>query len=271
MLRQRVITACALVALLAVILLALPYAGFAVAVSLVFVLAAWEWARLAGFSSHGLRMAYATAMAALLALLWAAGLPQSTAVLPLLTAAVAGWLLALYALWRYPAKTGWIQRGWLAALGVWLLVPAWLGLLVLQPRAAHSGLIWLVLGGIACADIGAYFSGRRFGRRKLAIHVSPSKTWEGFWGGAAASALLGALVAGWLDLSPLRFAGFVLAMMLLAAASVLGDLFESMLKRARGIKDSSHLLPGHGGVLDRIDGWTAAVPLFALSALLAGV
>lgn len=271
MLKQRVITACALAVLLAVDLLVLPYAGFVVGVGVLFVLAAWEWANLAGLVSSAQRIGYAAGIGVLLLLLWAAGLVESVFAPWLLGVAVAGWAWALYAVCRYPAGTAWFNRPTLLALGLWLLVPAWLGLLVLYPRAVHSGLIWLVIASIACADIGAYFAGRRFGKHKLAMHVSPGKTWEGFWGGALANVVLAVAVALYLNLAVLPFFAFILVMVLTAAASVLGDLFESMVKRQRGIKDSSQLLPGHGGVLDRIDGWTAAVPLYALFCLLAGV
>ena len=120
------------------------------------------------------------------------------------------------------------------------------------------------------ADIGAYFAGRAFGKAKLAPRVSPGKSWAGVWGGLAAVALL-AIVA-----SLLANAGVAEAMLLVVASlvtgfvSVLGDLLESMLKRFRGIKDSSQLLPGHGGIMDRIDSLTAAIPVFALMITLLG-
>jgi phosphatidate cytidylyltransferase len=184
--------------------------------------------------------------------------------LAVLTISLLGWLFALAAVCRYPENKCWHRTNVLSLVGIWLLLPAWLGLLLLQPVVAHSGLIWLVIAVIATADIGAYFSGVRFGRRKLAVHVSPGKTWEGFWGGALANGLLATIIAAFLGLQFAQFIGFVFVMVLVAAISVLGDLFESMIKRERGIKDSSQLLPGHGGVMDRIDGWTAAVPLFSL-------
>ena len=265
MLKQRVITACFLVAFLAVVLLCVPYAGFALAVSLVMVLAAWEWANMAGLSSGVWRAVYAAAMALLMGGLFVSGFHEHhSGVLVVMLLSLVGWLGAAWMLWRYPAVTGWYKVSILLPAGVWLLVPVWLGLLVLQPHAPHSGLVWLVIAVIAAADIGAYFAGRRFGRRKLAVHVSPGKTWEGFFGGLLAASVLGVVVS--LFSSP--FAGVVPVMVLTAVASVIGDLFESMVKRQCGIKDSSQLLPGHGGVLDRIDGWTAAIPVFALSYLL---
>lgn len=270
-LRQRVITACVLVLLLTVILFVLPYSGFVLAISLLFAVAAWEWANMAGLEQPWQRFSYAGLFGALFFLLACLDLQRQVSwIIALLSLSVSGWALALFAVWRYPESRAWHNPRFLLFAGLWLLVPAWLGLQLLQPAVAGSGLIWLVIAVIATADIGAYFSGRRFGRHKLAIHVSPGKTWEGFWGGAAANVLLATAVGFFLDLHPVQFIGFVIAMVLVAAISVLGDLFESMVKRERGIKDSSQLLPGHGGVLDRIDGWTAAVPLFTLIYLLFG-
>lgn len=270
-LRQRVITACVLVLLLSLILFVLPYGGFVLAISLLFVVAAWEWANMAGLEKPWQRFSYAGLFASLFFLLAYLALQQRVSwMIALLSLSVSGWALALIAIWRYPENRVWHNREFLLFAGLWLLVPAWLGLQLLQPAVTGSGLIWLVIAVISTADIGAYFSGRRFGRHKLAIHVSPGKTWEGFWGGAVANVLLATMIGFFLDLPPSQFLGFVVAMVLVAAISVLGDLFESMVKRERGIKDSSQLLPGHGGVLDRIDGWTAAVPLFTLIYLLCG-
>ena len=271
MLRTRIITACVLVLGLALELLELSYSGFAFTMSLIFVVAAWEWANMAGLSLPWQRGLYAGCFALLLAGLFYAGLLQQVHTLQMIFwGSLLGWLLALFAVYCYPRFNTWNRPWFLGLAGCWLLIPSWLGLLLMQPLVANSGLIWLVIAVIATADIGAYFCGRRFGRRKLALHVSPGKTWEGFWGGVAANVCLATVIAIYLDLQGMQFLGFILAMVCIAAASVLGDLFESMIKRERGIKDSSQLLPGHGGVLDRIDGWTAAVPLFALIYLLYG-
>lgn len=125
----------------------------------------------------------------------------------------------------------------------------------------------LIVAVVACADIGGYFAGRRWGKRKLAPAVSPGKTWEGFLGGVCFNFLLSLVVWGLVGGNYFMLLAIILPASL---ASVLGDLFESMLKRHRGIKDSSALLPGHGGVLDRVDGLTAAAPVFALALLSTG-
>jgi phosphatidate cytidylyltransferase len=128
-------------------------------------------------------------------------------------------------------------------------------------------LLLFLLVLIAAADIGAYFGGRRFGRRKLAPRVSPNKTWEGFWSGVAAAGCA-AVVGGWLLGKPLL--PWVAVCVAVALVSVVGDLVESMFKRQAGLKDSSSLLPGHGGVLDRLDSLSAAGPMFLLGLLLLG-
>jgi len=148
------------------------------------------------------------------------------------------------------------------AMGLWVLLPTWVGFSVLR----ESGAAWLlfVLLLVWGADIGAYFVGRALGRHKLAPRVSPGKTWEGVAGGLMVTALLAIVFASWQSLGVAGGLMLMLATAVVTLVSVLGDLLESMLKRHRGIKDSSQLLPGHGGVLDRVDSLTAAVPLFAL-------
>lgn len=263
MLKTRVLTACVLLVALAVGLLALPYYGFVLFISVVFLLAAGEWANMSGLMQRWQQCVYVSVMACVMYLLFVLQGHREGAVLnTVLALSVFGWFFALIIVCRYPVIKIPTHPLLLLLLGFWLLIPAWLSVLFVQPLVAHSGMVWLVIAVIAAADIGAYFSGRRFGCRKLAAQVSPNKTWEGFWGGVLANALLAIVLAVVLRWDVLRAVGFVVAMMLVSCASVLGDLFESMMKRERGIKDSSQLLPGHGGVLDRIDGWTAAVPVF---------
>jgi phosphatidate cytidylyltransferase len=157
------------------------------------------------------------------------------------------------------------------AAGMVVLLATWVALVEL-----HSHSPWLVLAAMATvwiADTAAYFSGRRFGRRKLAPSISPNKTWEGVWG-AFAAVVLYALVLAMVSPSaaiPARLSttgtlAFVACAVLVAAVSIVGDLFESHLKRQAGVKDSGALLPGHGGVLDRVDALLAAMPLAALAA-----
>jgi phosphatidate cytidylyltransferase len=269
MLAQRVITAVVLLALLVPALLAPNRLYFGV-LTLVFIGAAgWEWARLnqvtaaaAWASGAGLAMACAAALAAG----WADAPPA------------AGWWLAAAAwavfggLALYGGPARWLARpkGLRWALGLVALWAAWLA--VNQARTIGLNFILSVFCLVWAADIAAYFGGRTFGRHKLAPSISPGKTWEGVWSGVVgvlllglawssadarwageASSLYGRLLAG------LGWAGAGLALVLLAAFSVVGDLSKSVAKRAVGVKDSSNLLPGHGGVLDRLD---ALLPVF---------
>jgi phosphatidate cytidylyltransferase len=156
----------------------------------------------------------------------------------------------------------------LAATGWLVLFPTWFALM--DFHAMRPALLFGLMAVVAAADIGAYFAGRAFGRHKLAPSISPGKTWEGVVGGLLAVALYGAL---WLLLEStltVPFPGFIL-LLAMASLSVVGDLFESWLKRQAGIKDSGHILPGHGGVLDRIDGLTSALPLAAASYFVSGI
>jgi len=218
------------------------------------------------------RIAYAAAVGALLVaawLGWPAVLAEAGRVQPLLGAACTGWAIALLWIMGYPASAGlWGARGTRAVMGLVVLVPAWAALAWLRFLPGGQWLILFMFALVASADIGAYFSGRRFGRRKLAAAVSPGKTVEGLVGGVIAASVL-ALVVGYSisvqGMAPGEWIGLGVATVL---ASVVGDLFESMVKRERGIKDSSSLLPGHGGLMDRLDSVSAAAPVFALGLIL---
>lgn len=152
-------------------------------------------------------------------------------------------------------------------IGALTLVPAGVAVLTIHSYANGQWLVLALLLLVAAADTGAYFSGKAFGKRKLAPNVSPGKSWEGVIGGLLLVSAI-ALIYGLFDGDP-WFIGLVIALPA-AAVSVLGDLLESMLKRHRGVKDSGSILPGHGGVLDRIDGITAAAPVFALALIATG-
>lgn len=267
MLKQRIITALILlpIALGGFFLLDGPL--FALFIGAAVTLGAWEWARLAGFAAQPLRVAYAAAVAGLLYVLYLV----PTLAPWLLGIAVLWWLLATLLVLGYPASSRyWGGLPGKLLIGLLILLPAWQGLVLLKQWPQANMLIIAVMVLVWGADIGAYFSGKAFGKRKLAPQVSPGKSWEGLYGGLLASLLITAAVGlqqGW------QGANFALALAgaaLVVLVSVVGDLTESMFKRQSGIKDSSNLLPGHGGVLDRIDSLTAAVPLFAVLLWLAG-
>lgn len=218
-------------------------------------LAAAEWANLAKRRLRE-RLAYAGGLCALcVGLLW---LRVDTA--PVYWAALLFWLLAPLLLWRGVALTAPIR---LLLLGVVVLLPA--GLAAIELRIANPYALLAVVGLVVMADSGAYLVGRRFGRRKLAPHISPGKTWEGVLGGALAVAAytvaLKPIVLPQWDLAAALYLATAAAML---GLSICGDLLESWVKRQAGVKDSGNLLPGHGGVLDRIDSLTAVLPAAAL-------
>lgn len=260
MLRQRVLTAVVLIPLVLAGLFGLSGDAFALFTGAVVLLGAWEWANLAGFERPGSRLGYVLVLAALMFLGWLGGMTQAR--WPLWLGA-AGWLMNLVWVARYPQ----LSEQWRAPLrrlgmGLWVLLPCWVGFI--QLRASGSEWLLYVLLLVWLADIGAYFAGRRFGRRKLAPRVSPGKSWEGVYGGLIATALLALGFAVWAGLGAVEGLWLGVTTLVVTLVSVLGDLLESMMKRLRGLKDSGQLLPGHGGMLDRIDSLTAAVPLFAL-------
>lgn len=257
-------TAAVLICMLFAVLFVLPPAWTVAVFGAVFTIGAWEWSGFGALRAAPARAAYAAGIALLLFLAW-----QWTAQLShlrlLLYAACAWWLIALLWLALYPARHA---ASAALACGVPVLVPAFVALAKLQVATpgltrGPQAVLWLVLMVIS-ADIGAYFAGRRFGRRKLAPRVSPAKTWEGAFGGLLAVVLVAWGGAVYFGARPLISIAFGCAV---GIFSIVGDLTESMFKRAAGLKDSGRLLPGHGGLLDRIDSVTAAAPLYALGLL----
>ncbi|KQB53980.1 phosphatidate cytidylyltransferase [Pseudomonas endophytica] len=267
MLKQRIITALILLPIALCGFFLLQGFGFALFIGLVVTLGAWEWARLAGFEAQPARVAYAVLVALLLF-----GLYVFPDIAPwVLGAAVLWWGVATWLVLSFPESAErWSATSTKLVIGLLILLPAWQGLVLIKAMPLGNWLIMAVMVLVWGADIGAYFSGRKFGKRKLAPKVSPGKSWEGVYGGLLLSLIITAvvgLVRGW-SVSEIVAALFGAAMIVLV--SVVGDLTESMFKRQSGIKDSSNLLPGHGGVLDRIDSLTAAVPLFAVLLWIAG-
>jgi phosphatidate cytidylyltransferase len=247
-----VVTAAVLLAILLAALFWLPRAGVAALMALIVALGGFEWGRLCGLDVLYARLYAGGVVLALLVLFW---LDLSGPVFPI---AAALWIIAVPAWLWLGVKPE--HRALLAVTGFGVLVPPALAMVVLAPRDA---LLALAVAWIA--DTAAYFAGRRWGRRKLAPSISPGKTWEGAAGGLIAAAayamILSILFAG---IDGTRMAAFLGAAALLVMVSIVGDLFESAVKRQAGVKDSGTLLPGHGGMLDRIDSATATLPLAAL-------
>jgi phosphatidate cytidylyltransferase len=269
-LRQRIVTA---LVLLPIVIWCVFFApgtwAFQVFAAAIVAVAAWEWAGMSAFGHPSLRGAYALGVVVVLAALALRPDLARQVQTPVLAVAVLFWLVAHRLVRSYPSGAdGWGNPLVLSVLGWVLLVPAWLGLVILHAQSAAWLMYLFVL--VWGADTGAYFAGRKFGKTKLAPHVSPGKTWEGFFGGLVLTLSVAVAVGFYRDLSGQRFMAFFGLSLLTVLASVLGDLFESMVKRRAGIKDSGTIFPGHGGSLDRIDSLTAAAPIFALGWVLAG-
>lgn len=277
MLRQRVFTAIAMaIAFLAgVLFLSIPTLALAFAV--VVALGAWEWAPLAGLRHVLARTAYMLLVvlgcAVFYAYLSLGDSPRREDVQPLLGVACLWWCFALLWVRSFPASAVlWRSRFMRTLMGLMVLLPAWVAAVYLLSFQRGGVLMAALVLLVATADIGAYFAGKRFGRHKLAPAVSPAKTWEGFWGGVLCAVLV--TLAIW-SILPTQFdhigvAAAIAVGLATALTSVLGDLTVSMVKRESGVKDSSSLLPGHGGLLDRLDSLCGAAPTFALALLLAG-
>jgi phosphatidate cytidylyltransferase len=277
MLKQRVITALLMAGLFLAAIAYLPLVGLALVLGLLIGLGAWEWSSLAGWQQPVARVLYVllvlTALVAVYRYAELGGHPQRERVQPLLGLACLWWSFALLWIKGYPESAVlWRNVLMRSAMGLLILVPAWMAALYLLSFPSGGLMLVIMVIVVATADIGAYFSGRQFGKHKLAVMVSPAKTWEGFWGGVMACVLLAVLL--WYYL-PEREAHISLAAIMAvtvttALASVIGDLTVSMVKRESGVKDSGSLLPGHGGVLDRLDSLCGAAPVFALGLLLVG-
>lgn len=262
MLKQRVITASVLALIALWVVLKLPAAGFGAVLLVVMLLGAWEWADLAGLRETRGRLLYGGLVLALILAVWPLA-ERAAWVGGLLVLAFAGWCYAPFWLWRYAGQPDLQDRsGAVGAAGAVALTTAWLALMGLRNEFGPGYVLFLLML-IWVADIGAYFAGRRWGRRKLAPAISPGKTWEGVCGAAAAALVFALMGAVLLEVGP-GWPGFVAICMAAVGFSIVGDLFESMIKRQRGVKDSGSLLPGHGGVLDRIDSLLAAAPVFLL-------
>lgn len=259
MLRTRIITAVVLIAVLLAVLFVLPASLGIVAVAAAVLLGAWEWTAFIGLRSGVQRGAYLALVALVSVVAWLALMVERD-LTPLLWLSLGWWVLALMWVLRYPRP---ISAQLVALCGIAVLVPLGLVLaaLLAAPGPGGAQLLLLMLVIVWAADIGAFFAGRTLGRVKLAPRVSPGKTWEGVIGGVCAAAAAAAAGAWLLDLP---VAGLVFLGIAVAGISVVGDLTVSMFKRNAGLKDSGHLIPGHGGILDRIDSLASAAPLYLL-------
>ncbi|OQX13855.1 MAG: phosphatidate cytidylyltransferase [Thiothrix lacustris] len=268
MLKQRMMTGLVLILLVFAGIRFLPTELFGL-FSLMFIvgLGAWEWAGLTGCYLPEKRMAGAMMIL--------------TASIPLvfirpdpvwvLLISIPVWALILLALRMYPRNAGFYKKHALLMRlsGILVLLPAWYALMHLH--VMHYTYVIYLITLIALADTAAYFTGRKFGKNQLAPDLSPGKTKEGMSGAVIVTAVWAALAGFWLDIPEGKGVIFMGLSMFVVLMSVAGDLFESLLKRESGVKDSGSILPGHGGILDRIDSLLAAAPLFTLGLLWLGI
>ena len=261
---QRLLTAAVLIPLFSVVVLKSATLYFTLLIAAVVLVAAWEWGRLVRLPPAAWTI-FIAAVAVTVGLAVAGNIP-----------AAATHVISAVAMIWWAAATVWVMRfkpaasrggsPWRGLLAGWIvLLPAFLSLCALHQEAAFGpGYVLFLLFLIWAADSGAYFAGRRFGRRKLAPHVSPGKSWEGLVGGLSAAAVVAVGGGRLLGLSGEAMMWFVPLCLIVVVVSVVGDLLESLFKRSAGVKDSGRFLPGHGGALDRIDSLTAAAPAFYL-------
>jgi len=270
--KQRVITAIALVLGLVALLFNLNPLNFSLIVVPIVLLAGWEWSKLMGLESKRHRFAYILLLALAIAIAAVSLDLFGTLNISLgqTLCLIASILWAVVFLWvqGYPSSAIlWSPRPILGLLGIALLTITWVAIALIIHQPHGPWLLLFAFAVVALADVGGYVAGNLFGKHKLAPLVSPGKTWEGFFGGILLQCILIASMASFM---PEKITTVMLVALVIPVAlySVLGDLFESMIKRHSGVKDSGNILPGHGGVLDRIDGLIAALPLFALLFLL---
>jgi phosphatidate cytidylyltransferase len=273
-LRQRVLTALILIPSVVGGIMYLPSSIVAVALSVFVLIAAWEWTYICGCRNFWLRVSYVLLLVVALIALFFVQHYYPISIFLILAIALSWWLWMLY--WQLGVEFGWLsdpipRSSWTkAALGLLILLPPWLSLVFLHLQYTGYGvlfffcLIWL-------ADSSAYFVGKNWGRYKLAIKISPKKTWEGVYAALISGWLLSLGFVWWRELEYYQSLLFMLLCLLTILVSILGDLAESMFKRQMQLKDSSQLLPGHGGMLDRIDSITSAAPIFVIGIILIGI
>lgn len=270
MLKQRVLTALMLGSLVIWAVFALPAIPFALLLASVVSIGAWEWTRLAGIQSSLGRGYYVLVLILTMLLLWY-GMQQVSWVLPvLLSIVLCWWLLGLVWILRYVGahkrrESVSISR---CLAGIVVLAAPFASIVALR-NSENLGPVYVMflLLLIWVADSSAYFMGKRWGRNKLAPRISPGKTWEGVWGAILVTLLTGVIAGFLFEFPGTQILAFTSLCVVTVTFSILGDLLESMFKRDVGLKDSSHILPGHGGLLDRIDSLTAAAPVFILGLL----
>ncbi|CAE6891592.1 CDP-diglyceride synthase [Vibrio owensii] len=274
--KQRIITALILAPLVILGIFKLPLIGFIIALTAITLLGFWEWTQFTESNSRIAALVPAVVVTGLSFLFIspdAASLNQlATPHYTVLALGFAWWIIASGMAITYPKTTNLWQnsKALRHVFGFLTLIPFLWSVIILRASDISvdpyhgAKLVLYVCFLVWAADSGAYFAGKSMGKRKMAPHVSPNKTIEGLIGGIIAALIVGWLFAGWFDIQFTSPIHMVIITLITVVISVLGDLVESMFKRVSGIKDSSNIIPGHGGILDRIDSLTAAFPVFAL-------
>jgi phosphatidate cytidylyltransferase len=272
MLKQRLITASVLIPFLICGIFLFPNHYFAIMLALFVVLAGWEWAGFMNQSTVRMRATFAIIVAASLAAIWAYISLESSAWLIIPSISIIWWLFAIVLVLSYPNLISyWSSFGAHFSLGLLMLTSTWLSVVGLQHYGDQGPyLVFYLLTLISIADTGAYFGGKQWGKHKLAPEVSPGKTWEGVFSALFVSAVFAGIGAAYFSFTGNQWLTFIVLSLVTVVFSILGDLNESMFKRHAGLKDSGRILPGHGGIMDRMDGLTAAAPVFVVGLWLGG-
>jgi len=259
--------------------LVFPHPAIAIEMAVILCLGAWEWARLAGITNQIGRIGYALINGGVFAAIALLIHYDNYYLIPSLYLTGIFWLFSLFmVIYFNRAKitalntTSLFVKISTLIFGTGILVGSFLSIVALH-RDARYGAIYILalLILIWVADSAAYFAGKAFGKHKLAINVSPGKSWEGVVGGLAGAVIAAYLFSFYLEINTENVLSFVFIAVFTIAFSVVGDLTESLFKRRAGIKDSSQILPGHGGIMDRIDSLTAAAPIFILGLMIMDV
>ena len=266
-LSQRIMTATCLIAVLLAALF-LPWGLFPVFVVLTLGISAWEWSALANIKDLPVRSAYVALIVILLLVVLFLQDDIAGFAFRIATLMFWFWILVIPLLARFPETDSVFQNTAVtASLGAVILLSTATGLLWLKAQENGAWFVLCLFAIVTIADSGAYFAGKSLGRHKLAPEISPGKSLEGMYGGLVANFIFAILLVFGLNMSPGNSFLIVLIVLLTSLFSVEGDLLESAIKRSQGVKDSGTMLPGHGGVLDRIDGVCAATPCFIFCVL----
>lgn len=260
MLKQRIITAVILIPLVVVSVLYLPNSFFSALTAVFVSVAAWEWSKIISFTNKFQKYFYVLFAIAIISISYFYRDRFATSII---LAGTVWWICAIFMIFAYQKDFFSLPAGQIfkSIIGILILVPAWMSLVVLHTNINGPSLVLFLFVLIWLADTAAFFIGRKFGKRRLASKTSPAKSWEGVFGALAFTSVLSLCYVN-VGGQQVAAAGLMLLCIITVIFSIVGDLTESMFKRIAGVKDSGVIVPGHGGVFDRIDSLTAAAPIY---------